>query len=107
MDSEPQRPALERWLALMSDQEPRRLLRECVDRYRRRPYAELRRACGDDPATVDVAGRSGAHYRIMVQVVPDGSDSRQGAVRVIARISGDESLEKLRDEFTVAPYAGV
>jgi hypothetical protein len=93
----------------MSDQEPRRLLRECVDRYRRRPYAELRRACGDDPATVDVAGRSGAHYRIMVQVVPDSSDSRRGAVRVIARICGDESLERLRDEFTVAPqnYAGV
>lgn len=93
----------------MSDQEARRLLRECVDRYRRRPYAELLRACGDDPATVDVAGRSGAHYRIMVHVVPDGSDSRQGAVRVIARISGDESLERLRDESTVAPkdYAGV
>jgi hypothetical protein len=92
----------------MSDQEARRLLRECVDRYRRRPYAELARACGDDPATVDVAGRSGAQYQIMVQVVPDDSDSRQGAVRVIARISGDESLERLRDEFTVAPkYAGV
>lgn len=90
----------------MSEQEPRRLLRECVDRYRRRPYAELRRACGDDPATLDVAGRSGAHYRIMVHVVPDGSDSRRGAVRVIARMSGDASLERLRDEFTVAPKAG-
>jgi hypothetical protein len=93
----------------MSDQEARRLLRECVDRYRRRPYAELRDACGDDPATVDVAGRSGILYRIMVHVVPDGSDARRGAVRVIARISGDASLERLRDEFTVAPkdYAGV
>ena len=90
----------------MSDQEARRLLRECVDRYRRRPYAELGRACGDDPATLDVAGRSGAHYRIMVHVVPDGSDSRRGAVRVIARMSGDASLERLRDEFTVAPQAG-
>jgi hypothetical protein len=91
----------------MSDQEARRLLRECVDRYRRRPYAELRRACGDDPATLDVAGRSGAQYRIMVHVVPDGSDSRRGAVRVIARMSGDASLERLRDEFTVAPKVGV
>ena len=92
----------------MSDQEARRLLRECVDRYRRRPYAELRRACGDGPATLDVAGRSGHHYRIMVHVVPDGTDARRGAVRVIARMSGDASLERLRDEFTVAPkYADV
>jgi len=91
----------------MSDQEARRLLRECVDRYRRRPYAELRRACSDDPATVDVAGRSGAHYRIVVHVVPDISDARRGAVRVIARISGDASLERLRDEFTVAPKTQV
>ena len=93
----------------MSDQEARRLLRECVDRYRRRPYAELRRACEGDPATLDVAGRSGVQYRIMVHVVPDGSDSRRGAVRVIARMSGDASLERLRDEFTVAPkdLAGV
>jgi hypothetical protein len=89
----------------MSDQEARRLLRECVDRYRRRPYAELQRACGDGPATVDVAGRSGAHYQITVHVVPDDSDTRDGAVRVIARMSGDESLERLRDEFTVAPKA--
>jgi len=90
----------------MSDQEARRLLRECVDRYRRRPYAELRRACGDDPATLDVAGRSGARYQIMVHVVPDRTDARRGAVRVIARMSGDASLERLRDEFTVAPKAG-
>jgi hypothetical protein len=87
----------------MSDQEARRLLRECVDRYRRRPYEELREACGDDPATLDVAGRSGARYQIMVHVVPAGSDARSGAVRVIARMSGDKSLERLRDEFTVAP----
>jgi hypothetical protein len=87
----------------MSDQEARGLLRDCVDHYRRRPYAELRQACGDDPATVDVAGRSGAHYRIVVHVVPDDSDAREGAVRVIARMSGDASLERLRDEFTVAP----
>jgi hypothetical protein len=92
----------------MSDQEARRLLRECVDRYRRRPYAELREACGDGPATVDVAGRSGVQYRIIVQVVLDRSDARRGAVRVIARMSGDASLAKLRDEFTVAPSpAGV
>ncbi len=87
----------------MSDQEARRLLRECVDRYRRRPYAELRDACGDDPATLDVAGRSGARYRIVVHVVPAGTDARSGAVRVIARMSGDKSLERLRDEFTVGP----
>jgi hypothetical protein len=87
----------------MSDQEARRLLRECVDRYRRRPYDELRGACGDGPTTVDVAGRSGTPYRIVVDVVPDGNDTRTGAVRVIARISGDASLERLRDEFTVAP----
>lgn len=87
----------------MSDQEARRLLRECVDRYRRRPYAELRSACGDRPATLDVAGRSGVSYRITVHVVPDGSDARSGAVRVIARMSGDKSLERLSDEFTVAP----
>jgi hypothetical protein len=87
----------------MSDQEARRLLRDCVDHYRRRPYAELRQACGDSPAMVDVAGRSGAHYRISVHVVPDDNDQRMGAIRVIARISGDASLERLRDEFTVAP----
>jgi hypothetical protein len=45
----------------------------------------------------------------MVHVVPDSSDARPDAVRVIARMSGDESLERLRDEFTVAPksHAGV
>lgn len=88
----------------MSEQEARSLLRECVDRYRRRPRGELLQACEEGPTTVDVAGRSGAHYAIVVRVICNDPIGRDGPIRVIATIGDDHrALSALRDEFTLAP----
>jgi hypothetical protein len=95
---------MERWLALMSNQEARLLLRDAVDWYRRRPHAELVVACGGTPATLEVTGRSGARYRIDVRIDSDDSDRRVGAVRVTATIAGDAASSgyPLRDEVVIA-----
>jgi hypothetical protein len=86
----------------MDKREATAVLREHLERYRRRQYGELVVLIGK-PQVFECRGASGATYQIEVGVHWDHQPG--GALRVLASIDdgGWRALKPLTDDFIVAP----
>ena len=86
----------------MNHEEARALLRQHLEGYRRRPYAELVRLLGQ-PQVTQLNGASDVTYQVEVEIFWDARPG--GAIRVLGSIDdgGWRALKPLCDDFILAP----
>jgi hypothetical protein len=86
----------------MNQTEALAILREALDEWRRRSYAELVAEIGNQKCS-DVIAPSGTGYQIEIETIWD--DRRDGNIRVLGAIDdyGSSVYSPLTDDFIMSP----